>query len=83
MIVVHDHAMRAKDLSPALIGQRIRVQGDGLDVTGVLQDLGVTVSYLLYRPCLEGVEITLSDHELRLTGNESCTVVHTPQGGQS
>lgn len=67
--------MRTRDLSPALIGQRVHVQADGLDVTGILQDLGVTTEHVVCGPYLEGVHITLSDNQLRLTGDEACSVV--------
>lgn len=77
--------MRSRDLSPALIGKRIRVQSDNLDVTGVLRDLGVTVEAVI---AFDGfpsngvhvvdVHATLDRHELRLTGDETCSVVGEP-----
>lgn len=77
--------MRTKDLSPAMIGQRIHVQADGLDITGVLQDLGVTVEAV---STFDGfpsgsvqvvdVRATIGQHELHLTGDETCSVVGEP-----
>lgn len=74
--------MRSRDLSPALIGKRIRVQSDNLDVTGVLQDLGVTVEeertfdgFLSGRLHVVDVHATLDRHQLWLTGDEQCSVV--------
>ena len=76
--------MRTRDLSPALIGKRVHIQGDNLDVTGVLTDLGVTthLSADLTLPTptdtpatLTSVIATLSDNQLRLTGDEACSVV--------
>lgn len=75
-------SVRTKDLSPALIGKRIYVQGDGLDVIGVLRDLGVTVEAV---STFDGfpsgsvqvvdVRATIGQHELHLTGDETCSVV--------
>lgn len=64
-----------RHISPALIGQHLRIQDHNLDITGQLTDLAIQVKHQTPGTQLACVIATIADHELRLTGNETCTLL--------
>lgn len=67
--------MIVSDLSPRMIGKRVRIHDDDLDITGYLTDLTVTTEPVIGEVAvLSGVVVSIGDHELRLTGYEDCTI---------
>lgn len=74
--------MKAIDVTPKLVGHRLRVEADDVHIEGQLQDLGVLTETIVdHGPIgatesayLVGVILTIAGHELRLHGNEQVTI---------
>lgn len=75
--------MKANQISPAMIGQVIRVETTDLTIEGQLQDLGVITETIFVGPIIRphdttatraGVILNIAGHKLRLTGHETVTL---------
>lgn len=76
--------MKAIDIAPKHIGERVLVEADDVSIEGQLQDLGVITETLYegtlteppsFTPILKGVVLNVAGHELRLHGNEHVTII--------
>lgn len=80
--------MKALDITPRLIGKRLRVTAEDLHIEGTLQDLNVLTETTtegnpnraaffedIIATNLTGIIVRLDNHELRLRGGENVTII--------